>query len=94
MIKGWLNKARGKRPAKKSRLVQQEDPETKRIKMAQAASNRMADWRQKSSALNPKDKVLASIRTIYSHKGKDPPIGLASSSLPVLQKHLRYLKNH
>jgi hypothetical protein len=64
----------------------------KRQKIADAASSRQNNWRQKSSSVNSKDKIIANIRSNYIKRGKDEPIGLYSSSLEVLKKHLIYIK--
>ena len=89
MLKRILYRKRNRQPP-----PARESTEAKRNKLAEAAYQRQSNWRQKSSALDPKDRVIASIRAIYSAKGKDPPIGLPSSSLESLQRHLRYIKNN
>jgi hypothetical protein len=64
----------------------------KRAKLAEAASRRQNNWRQQSSSITSKDRIIATIKADYQAKGKEAPIGLYSSSLPVLKKHLVYIK--
>ena len=40
-----------------------------------------------------KDELIGRIEALYAAKNKDPPIGLAASSMDALRKHLEHMKN-
>jgi len=54
-------------------------------KGASERDRKMAERRQK-------DELVGRIYAWYNQAGKDPPIGLASSSIEQLRKHLDYIK--
>ena len=82
-----------KRKAKVPPPLSQLEIKEKRAKLAEAASRRQNNWRQQSSSISNKDRIIARIKADYQSKGKEAPIGLYSSSLTVLKKHLEYIKN-
>lgn len=75
----------------------------KRVRAAQAAEARQADWRQGGTTdaeqakrlrqRREKDDLLGKIYNRYAALGKEPPIGLPSCDNDQLRRHLESLKN-
>lgn len=74
----------------------------KRVRAAEAAEARKADWRQGGTAdpdkakslqdRRTKDELLARIYNRYAVLGREPPIGLPSCDLDQLRRHLETLR--
>ena len=78
--------------------------EDRRAAAAAAAERRAGNWRQgggggnaqKQAALatrREKDELVGKITALYQARGDDAPIGLASSNVDTLKKHLDKLRN-
>lgn len=92
MFKKILNISVKKKGTPKKK-ANQADIQAKRDKIAKAACDRQNNWRQKTSVVDSKDKIIASIRANYKSRNKDEPIGLYSSSVVVLRNHLDYIRS-
>jgi hypothetical protein len=68
-----------------------ESLELKRERMAGAAISRQGNWRQRTSSISESDRTLAKIYQVYQKIDQDPPLGLCSSGLSILKRHLNYL---
>jgi hypothetical protein len=74
----------------------------KRVRAAEAAEARKADWRQGGTAdadkakslqdRRTKDELLARIYNRYAALGREAPIGLPSCDLDQLRRHLETLR--
>lgn len=81
----------GRRKKSKETKPHTESLELKRERMANAAISRQGNWRQRTSSISESDRTLAKIYQVYHKIDKDPPLGLRSSKLGILKRHLNYL---
>jgi hypothetical protein len=93
---GWKRWFKSKRLTTSRRIPQhrnkpQVNPQIKRDQLATAALSRQNNWRQQTNPVSKTDRLMVKINNLYKTRGLDPPLGLTSSNVESLKKHLNYL---